>query len=557
MRALGRDTPLTIRHRLLLSFLTIITLFAVNVSFFLWSNVRRKNSVLELRQAITAEKSIGEIRQKLDNIQKQITLLSQSVVDSTSGASPEEIQQFRMQLDDVHVEIQGVLVNSRGDLRNRAEGLDKGFAELSASWMKFYENFGVHHSTAILELATHSEPLGQRVESEIVPAVLDAERRNVEATTANFDRISALTDRISILLFLFSGAIAVVIAYRLSHYLTSRLGDLKLGAALIGSGRLHDKIESKARDELGDLANAFNDMADHLDQARTELTRANAELETRHQQVERQRQLSDSLLLNILPEEIAEELRQNDFVEPKYFEDVSILFTDFVGFTLSTEKLAAENLVHLLNDYFTAFDEITARYGIEKLKTIGDAYMCVAGLPHRNPSHPVDIVLAAFELVHMVEELGRREGSPGWGVRVGIHTGPVIAGVVGIKKFAFDVWGESVNYSSRMESSGAANRINLSERTHSRVKDFIACEHRGKILTKDKRELDMYFANGILPELLGDGCQVPPPAFLRRYHVYFQKQPPSFPAFLLESASPAASSEGGRAPASLPAPRQS
>ena len=219
--------------------------------------------------------------------------------------------------------------------------------------------------------------------------------------------------------------------------------------------------------------------------------------------MERQRQLSDSLLLNILPEEIAEELRQNDSVEPKYFEDVSILFTDFVGFTLSTEKLAAENLVHLLNDYFTAFDEITARYGIEKMKTIGDAYMCVSGLPRRNPSHPVDIVLAAFEILHTVEELGRREGSPGWGVRIGIHTGPVIAGVVGIKKFAFDVWGESVNYSSRMESSGASNRINLSERTHSRVKDFFACEYRGKVMTKDKRELDMYFANGILPELVG------------------------------------------------------
>ena len=152
------------------------------------------------------------------------------------------------------------------------KALDKSYAELSASWLKFYENFGVHHSTAILELATRAEPLGQRVQLEVVPAVLDAERRNVEVTTANFDRISALTDRISIILFTFSGAIAVVIAYRLSHYLTSRLGDLKLGAALIGSGRLHNKIESETRDELGDLANAFNDMADHLDRARTELT---------------------------------------------------------------------------------------------------------------------------------------------------------------------------------------------------------------------------------------------------------------------------------------------
>jgi class 3 adenylate cyclase/HAMP domain-containing protein len=540
MRVLDPNKPLTIRHRLLLSFFIIIALFALNISFFSISNLRRANSVLELRQAITAEKSIGEIRQKLDNIQKQMTLLSQSVIDSASAASPEEVGQFRVQLEDVKVEIRDMLANSRSGARSRAEVLEKSYEELSASWLKFYENFGVHHATAILELATHAEPLGQKVTAEIVPALLDAERHNVENTTANFDRISALTNRISIVLFLFSGAIALVIAYRLSRYLTDRLGDLKLGAALIGSGRLHNKIEVKPQDELGDLANAFNSMADNLDHARTELTRANAELETKHQQVERQRQVSDSLLLNILPEEIAGELRENDAVEPKYFEDVSILFTDFVGFTLSTEKLAAEDLVHLLNEYFTAFDNIATRYGIEKMKTIGDSYMCVSGMPRRNPAHPVDMVLAAFEMLHAVEELGRREGSPGWKVRIGIHTGSVIAGVVGIKKFAFDVWGESVNYSSRMESSSAPNRINVSERTHSRIKDFIACEHRGKVLTKDKRELDMYFADGILPELLGESSQGPPPAFLRRYHVYFQRQPPSFPAFPLEHSLPPA-----------------
>jgi adenylate cyclase len=161
-------------------------------------------------------------------------------------------------------------------------------------------------------------------------------------------------------------------------------------------------------------------------------------------------------------------------------------------------------------------------------------------------------VLAAFEMVHAVEELGRREGTPGWKVRVGIHTGPVIAGVVGTKKFAFDVWGESVNYSSRMESSGAANRINLSERTHSRVKDFIACEHRGKVLTKDKREVDMYFADGILPELLGDSAEIPPAAFLRRYHIYFQKQPPSFPGFLVNPSGYVSASARGSVPYSLP-----
>jgi len=267
-------------------------------------------------------------------------------------------------------------------------------------------------------------------------------------------------------------------------------------------------------------------------QAADRLFLANRELEQRHRQVEQQKQVSESLLLNILPGEVADELRSKGMVSPKYFEDVTILFTDFVGFTLSTEKLAAEELVQMLHDYFTAFDQIVARYRLEKMKTIGDSYMCISGLPSRNPAHPVDTVLAAFEMLHAVEERAKRGGALEWKVRIGIHTGPVIAGVVGINKFAFDIWGDTVNYSSRMESSGEANRINLSERTYSRVKDFVACEPRGKVLTKDKREADMYFANGIVPGLLDTSGQMPPPAFVRRYNVYFQKDPPAFPAFL-------------------------
>jgi class 3 adenylate cyclase len=267
------------------------------------------------------------------------------------------------------------------------------------------------------------------------------------------------------------------------------------------------------------------------------LLTANQELERRHEQVEQQKRRSESLLLNILPAEVADELRSKGMVSPKYFEDVTILFTDFVGFTLATEKLAAEDLVHMLNDYFTAFDQIVARYGLEKMKTIGDSYMCLSGLPVRNPAHPVDTVLAAFEMLQAVIDRQRLDSPVRWKVRIGIHTGPVIAGVVGINKFAFDIWGDTVNYSSRMESSGHPDRINLSERTYSRVKDFFACEYRGKVQTKEKKELDMYFANGLLPALGGSG-EVPPEAFVRRYHVYFQKDPPAFPGFLVSAEEP-------------------
>jgi adenylate cyclase len=264
---------------------------------------------------------------------------------------------------------------------------------------------------------------------------------------------------------------------------------------------------------------------------RDEQKRKHAELEVAIGEAETQRRESESLLRNILPAQIADELRGRGQVEPRYFEDVTILFSDFVGFTHATENLAAEDLVNLLHQYFTAFDKIVGRYGLEKLKTIGDSYMLVGGLPERNPSHPVDAVLAAFEMVKAVEELSSEEAP--WRVRIGLHTGPVIAGVVGIKKFAFDVWGESVNFSSRMESSGAPNRINMSARTYSRVKDFFECEARGQVTTKEGKPYDMYFAKGILPKLIDDRTQSPPPAFVRRYRIYFQKSPPDFPGFLL------------------------
>ncbi|MBK9167678.1 MAG: response regulator [Bryobacterales bacterium] len=262
-----------------------------------------------------------------------------------------------------------------------------------------------------------------------------------------------------------------------------------------------------------------------------EQRRQNAELKAAIGAAETQRKVAEDLLRNILPATVADELASRGSVDPKYFEDVTLLFADFAGFTRATERLAAEDLVHVLHTYFTAFDSIVTSYGLEKLKTIGDSYMLVGGLPVRSPSHPVDAVLVALEILEAVRALHTEE-TP-WEARVGLHTGPVIAGVVGIKKFAFDVWGETVNFASRMESSGKPGRVNISARTYSRVKDFFDCEPRGGVLTKEKEEHEMFFVNGILPKLMDDASQCPPPAFLRRYRIYFQKDPPTFPKFLL------------------------
>ena len=255
------------------------------------------------------------------------------------------------------------------------------------------------------------------------------------------------------------------------------------------------------------------------------------ELETALREAEQQKHKAESMLRNILPDKIAKQLQERGSVEPMYFEDVTIGFTDFVGFTLSTEKLAAEEIVGLLHQYFTAFDKIAERYGLEKLKTIGDSYMFASGMPDRRPSHPVDAVLAALEMVETVRCLAEPPSPVQWQVRIGLHTGPVIAGVVGIHKFAFDIWGDSVNFSSRMESSGAPNRVNLSERTYTRVKDFINCTPRGRVRIKDGREVDMYFADGLQPKLLGgDGLIFE--NFARRYKIYFEREVRAFPEFL-------------------------
>jgi adenylate cyclase len=260
-------------------------------------------------------------------------------------------------------------------------------------------------------------------------------------------------------------------------------------------------------------------------------------LHTQEQLLEAQKQIAiekeraDAFLLSIMPQDVAQELMSTGGVESRYFHDVTVLFTDIVGFTGQTEQLAAEDLVTLLNGYFSAFDFVTETFGLEKLKTIGDSYMCVGGMPAENSSHPVDTVLAAMQMREIMREFNRDGEDVKMQIRIGIHTGPVVAGVIGNRRLAYDIWGETVNFASRMESSGAPDCINISDRTHARVKDFFACEHRGKIQTKEKKEYDMYFVKGILPALQHNGVAegIPSP-FARRYKTYFRRELKAFPS---------------------------
>ena len=205
---------------------------------------------------------------------------------------------------------------------------------------------------------------------------------------------------------------------------------------------------------------------------------------------------SDDLLLNILPAEVADELKETGSSEAKYFENVTVMFTDFVGFTKFADSLTAGQLVAELHTCFKAFDAICTKYNIEKIKTIGDAYMAISGLPVPNDNHAVDMVNAAIEIKRFMYERKQALGDKTFEIRIGIHSGNVVAGIVGVKKFAYDIWGDTVNTAARMEQNSEQGRINISEATYQLVKHKIDCTYRGEIQAKNKGMLRMYFVVG-------------------------------------------------------------
>ena len=214
----------------------------------------------------------------------------------------------------------------------------------------------------------------------------------------------------------------------------------------------------------------------------------------------KEKELSDNLLLNILPEEIASELKQNGEAAPRKFEKVSILFTDFQDFTQISSSLTPEKLVTELNECFRHFDEICGKYKIEKIKTIGDAYMAAGGLPVNTPDSAKNTVLAALEMadfmrIRFAEKTKVRDTT--FQMRAGVHTGPVVAGIVGVRKFQYDIWGDTVNTASRIENSGEAGKVNISKQTYELIKDdpMFRFVHRGELMVKGKGCTEMYFVS--------------------------------------------------------------
>ncbi len=221
--------------------------------------------------------------------------------------------------------------------------------------------------------------------------------------------------------------------------------------------------------------------------------------------LDKQKAQIETLMLNILPEEVSNELKETGKATPRYYESVSVLFTDFKEFTKHADKLTPNELIEELNASFMAFDDIAENNQIEKIKTIGDSYMCAAGIPTTYEGHALNMVRAGLEMqAYILSNNQKREkqGLVAWELRIGIHVGPVVSGVVGKKKYAYDIWGNAVNVASRMESNGEPGRVNISAATYELVKEVYACSYRGKIYAKNVGEIDMYFVDGKISDII-------------------------------------------------------
>ncbi|MCR9131484.1 MAG: response regulator [bacterium] len=284
------------------------------------------------------------------------------------------------------------------------------------------------------------------------------------------------------------------------------------------------RIEGKTYQIKADYSHLVNLLVSTYKNAlgqNAQLERVQHGLNASNQELEITKREYEDLLQNIFPKKVAESLLAYGTVTPERYEDATFMFTDFHDFSRIVPDLNPEKLIESLSFYFDKFDLFVEQHGIIKIKTIGDSYMAAGGIPERNKTHPIDTVLAALKMRSFVEQLERAlpESIPYFPLRIGINTGESVVGVIGKKRFAYDVWGTAVNLAARMEQNSANNSINISQSTYERVKDFFECEPRGEIEARNIGKVEMYFLKRIKPEYSDDEEGViPNRQFIRDYN---------------------------------------
>lgn len=258
------------------------------------------------------------------------------------------------------------------------------------------------------------------------------------------------------------------------------------------------KEKEAAQKELIEMQRQANKELEQKVKDRTkELSETNVKLNVTLDKVEEERAKSEALLLNVLPKEIMKELKETGRIVPRNYPLATVLFSDIKNFTSFAGKLEPDEVIKSLNECFLAFDDICRKYGLEKIKTLGDGYMAVGGLPVPNKTNPVDAVRAGLAMQQWIAKRNKENGQDlerAWEIRIGINSGPVVAGIIGKHKFVYDIWGDTVNMASRMESAGTVGKVNISHNTYGQVKDFFICNYQGKVTAKNKGEVDLYHA---------------------------------------------------------------
>ncbi|WP_232251354.1 adenylate/guanylate cyclase domain-containing protein [Oscillatoria acuminata] len=303
----------------------------------------------------------------------------------------------------------------------------------------------------------------------------------------------------TILLCLATLILAILLGILTARRIIRPVERLTTASEAIAQGNLNQQVEVSSIVELGKLANVFNGMTQQLKDSLNALHLANEELEDRVErrtgELRLEKEKSEQLLLNILPAEIADRLMRTNESPAEHFEEATILFADIVGFTTISARIEPMQLVAGLNQIFSAFDQLTEKYGLEKIKTIGDAYMVVGGLPVSRPDHAEAIANMALDMKAYMQEVENIFGES-LQIRIGINTGPVIAGVIGIKKFIYDLWGDAVNVASRMESHGKPGYIQVTDSTYLQLQNKYLLEPRGTIEVKGRGEMMTYWLFG-------------------------------------------------------------